>query len=228
MLSKSILVTYSLILVNCINVIGQSIDIYGGGTINQPFDLNKDSHTETSYSLNNGYAIGIGIENIKVDWLTMRFTLEYNWYDGKVFEREFGLGGGSSFTADFEKSMISLGFYPINKYLFNRLDINIGMVFSRLVHEEFSGSAGGYQMVDSGGYESYRTDLHDRIESFSAPWAFGLQTRIAYDIYLTESLVLSPQYSFYLGIAREFLPTYNNTKLMRHYFCIGFEKRLNK
>jgi hypothetical protein len=56
-------------------ICGQSIDLFGGYSINRLFDFEKDGHIESEYLINPGCIIGIGIEDIMIDWLNMRFTL---------------------------------------------------------------------------------------------------------------------------------------------------------
>ncbi|MFO7669847.1 MAG: hypothetical protein R6W31_09335 [Bacteroidales bacterium] len=88
---------------------GQSIDLFGGYSINRLFDFGKDGHIESEYLINPGYIIGIGIEDIKIDWLNLRFTLAYHNYSGEVLEKYSGLASGSTTNVQFAKSTISLG-----------------------------------------------------------------------------------------------------------------------
>ena len=151
--------------------------------------------------------------------------MSYNAYSGKFYEEHFARGYNATIEADFEKSMISLGLYPLNLYFLNRLDLNLGNEISRLVHEKFTGTEETNYLRIPGGIEHNIYDLNDILNNFSSPWALGLQTRLTYDIFLTKSLILAPQVSFYIGLSNEFGEIYSDVKLMRLNFCIGVEKK---
>ena len=216
-----ILVTQSTI------ILGQSTEIFGGINLNKLHEFHKDDHFETNYSIRNGYRIGIGVDSIKIDWLTMRFTLAFDSYGGEIHETYQGLASGSSSNVQFEKSVISIGLYPINFHILKNADVNLGIEISRLVNEKFSGTKWGILLTDSG-YVQSSSDIHDKIDRFSSTWYCGFQARIAYNINLTESLALKPQYSFYFGFSDEFAEIIDNKKLMKHYLGISIVKKLNK
>jgi len=52
------------------------------------------------------------------------------------------------------------------------------------------------------------------------------QGLIKYLFRLPNSYFISPQYSFYYVLTNEFVDFPEEIKSMRHYFCIGVEKRL--
>ncbi|MEA3448694.1 MAG: hypothetical protein U9Q98_09665 [Bacteroidota bacterium] len=70
-----------LFLINSMTLSGQNIDITGGSNSNKFYDFQV---RESSYTSDLGYTIRIGMENIKVDWLTLRLTLSYNKYGGEL------------------------------------------------------------------------------------------------------------------------------------------------
>ncbi len=201
----------------------QTLEIFGGPNLSVLYNVGQDGHYETTYENRNGINLGIGVENVKIDWVTMRFTLSYDMYGGEIHEKVSGLASGSATAAKFEKSVLSLGLYPLNFYLFKHIDVNFGVELSRRVYESFSGTYSGFSIIDSGySFSSY--DLQDEYENLSSASQFGLRARIAYDIHLTGSLVLSPQYSYYLGLSSEFdYKIIAYAKSMRHYFCIGIK-----
>lgn len=217
-----------LILLNSLTSFGQSVDVFGGMISNHLFSFGKDGHIESEYIINPGYTVGIGLEDIKLDYLNMRFTLSFQDYSGDIIEKYSGLASYSTTEVYFSKSTITLGLFPINYYLFNHVDLNFGISLSRLLTEDFTGSKSGCQYNPNGGDDCFQIDLAEEYESFSSNWNFGIQARIGYDFYLSETLVLSPIYSFYLGMSDEFSDIVSDTKLMRHYLCIAIEKRIGK
>lgn len=222
--------TYKLIIIflltSSLTTFGQkSIELLGGYCKNNFHDYLKDEgHYQSSYEPgNNGYSVGIGLENIKVDWLTMRFTLRYDKYDGKILASDGGLGGGYTTNASIDKSLLTLGLFPVNLKFFKSIDINIGLEISRLIRENVLGTASGWQM----GQPNWSEDLNDRYDRYNNNLHIGLKTRIAYDIKMGNDLFLSPQYQIYYGISNEFEEFPESTKSIRHYFCIGIEKKIN-
>ncbi|NJK87216.1 MAG: hypothetical protein HC906_15785 [Bacteroidales bacterium] len=115
-------------------------------------------------NLKNGCTFRIGIENVKVDWLTMRFILSYDKYSGKLHANHSGLGGGSTTTALFDKSVLSLGIFPINFQLIKKIDINIGFELAGLFSESFSGSVVGWMVGEPG----WSYDLSEKFDRYSA------------------------------------------------------------
>ncbi|MFO7671714.1 MAG: hypothetical protein R6W31_18790 [Bacteroidales bacterium] len=149
-------------------------------------------------------------------------------YSGEVLEKYSGLASGSTTNVQFAKSTISLGIYPINLYLFNHVDLDFGISLSRLIQEDFHGTKSGWSGNVNGGIDSFQYDLEEKYQNISATWYFGIQAKVGYDFYLSETLILSPFYSFKIGLSDEFSEILSDTRLMGHYLCIGIEKRLGK
>jgi len=67
------------------NLIAQKVELFGGMNNNIFHDFNKDEHhCSSSYHSDWGYTASIGLDSIKVDWLTLRFTLQYDQYKGRL------------------------------------------------------------------------------------------------------------------------------------------------
>ena len=199
---------------------GQRLEVIGGININSFYDNDKgDSHFSSSYTSKLGSRFAISIEGLKLERMTWRFTLGYDQYQGEVKASDGSLGGGYTTTMAVEKSAISLGIYPLNLKIKNRIDFNLGMEISTLISEKFQGKSVTWRM--GGGGSS--TDLEERYDHYNRSNSFGLSGRLAYDIQINESLFISPQYQYYLGFSSEFKEFPEKTKSMRHYFSIGLE-----
>jgi hypothetical protein len=212
-----------LFLLNNLTLFSQNLEIIGGLNKNSFFDFQQnEGHFSSSYNSDYGYAIRIGIENIKVDWLTLRFTLTYDKYGGELEASDGGLGGGYTTNVTIDKSIISLGVFPINFKIIDRIDLNFGFEMGGLLNESFSGTSSGWLMGEPG----WSYDLNDKYDRYSAKTYFGLRGRIAYDFKISDKLAISPQYSYYFGLSNEFDEFPEATKSMRHYFCIGLQRKI--
>lgn len=212
-----------IICLNSIFVFGQNIELFGGPNKNIFHDnLENDGHYSSSYNSAFGYSAGIGINDIKIDWLSLRFTLCYDRYGGKIDVSDGGLGGGTTIKADIDKSLVSLGLFPINFTVLKKIDLNLGFEVSRLIGETFSGELSGWQTGKLG----WSYDLNDKYDRISELTNYGIRARIAYNFTISESIVIVPQYSFYYGLGYEFNESLATTKSMRHYLSIGIEKKI--
>lgn len=208
--------------------IGQSIEVNGGYRINHLFDMGKDEHIESIYNIRNSFIWGVGISALKIDFLTFRFELSYFSYDGKVAENYSGLAGRSTTEAHFSKSLVSLHMFPLSFFVLNKFELNFGLFLSGLIKEEFSGTISGCYGNPNGGYDCYQQDLEDKYNSLCSRWAYGFEGRISYDFLLSESLILSPSYTFSFGISDEFSEELENTNLMGHTLLLGIKYKIDK
>jgi hypothetical protein len=207
-----------LILLNSLTAFSQNIEIIGGLNQNNFFNFKQnEGHFSSSYKSDYGYAIRVGLEDIKVDWLTLRFTLSYDKYGGELKASISKLSGEYTTNARIDKSVISLGVFPVNFKIMDRIDLNFGFELSRLINENYSGTSSGWRMGTP--YWSY--DLIDKYDRYNSKTYFGVRGRIAYDFNISDKLAISPQYSYYFGLSKEFDEFPETTKSMRHYFCIG-------
>lgn len=217
-----------LICISSLALHSQPMDIYGGANRNMYFGVNNSGHFNANYQPGNGFSAGIGIDSIKVDWLMMRFSLQFDRYNGNFTASDGGLGGGYTTTANVEKSVISLGAFPLNFSIKKRLDLNFGIEISRLINESFSGNYYSWMMESTpSGMQAVgkSEDLNTLYKSFSSRNNIGLKARMAYDIALTKRLCLVPQYAYYFGLSKEFIRFPEATKSMRHYFCLGIKRK---
>lgn len=212
----------ALLFLNSLILFSQNIELIGGGSYNSFFEFHKDEgHYITSYQPEWGCMFKVAIDDIKFEEQGLRFTLGYVNYGGKINAYNGGLGGGSRTLADVNKSVLSLGIYPFNFKILKRIDFNLGVEVSGLLHETFSGIIYSWTMG-----ESTSIVLEERYEKYSTSFYIGLQARLAYDIKIVEGWAISPQYSYYLGLSKEFVKFPTAARSMRHYFCIGIQRAL--
>jgi len=210
-------------MINVSNLFAQKIELFGGANRNIFHDYYETTpHYSSKYNSDYGFSAGFGLDSIKIDWLVLRFTLQFDKYKGKFEVSESGLGGGYTTFAKVDKSVLSLGIFPINFRFLDRIDLNLGLQISRLVNESFSGTSSGWTMNQP----NWSYNIQDKYNKYSSTTYFGFQGRISYDFKISKSIWISPQYLYYFGLSNEFVEFPKNTKSMRHYFCIGIKNKL--
>lgn len=213
----------ALMILSNLSAFSQNIELMGGLNSNNFFDIKKnEGHYNSSYNSDYGYEIMIGAESRNDGSLTYRITLGFEKYGGELTASDGALGGGYTTNAKVDKSVFSLGLYPLNFRIKNKIDLNVGLEFSGLIHEKVDGTSSGWSI----GSPQWSYDLNEKYERYSSNTYFGIRCRIAYDFNISDKMVISPQYSYYFGLLNEFDEFPETTKSMRHYFCIGLERKI--
>lgn len=219
---KKVLISF--ILLSSMSLWAQNLELFSGLSINNFYDLEKDNpHTSGSYSGDNSFMIGLGIDDIKLGKLPLRFTVGYNKYGGVISAGSGGMGGHQSTRVDVTKSVLNFGIYPVNLKLFGGLELNIGFEWSQLLQEEFSGTISSWSMDNMTPTTKKFEDLHDK---FSKKSHNGVSIRLARDIMITDKWSISPQYVCYIGLAKEFYAISRNVKSIHHNIAIGIQMKL--
>ncbi|MEN8230861.1 MAG: hypothetical protein ABFS38_22085 [Bacteroidota bacterium] len=215
------LVFFHLIISVSFSSYAQNIECFGGANYNIFRDSwNADGHIYSEYEPAFGHQFGIGINDLRIDWITFRFTLSYDKYGGSLQSTYGGLGGGKSTTAEINKSIVSVGIYPVVLKVFEKIIINAGFELSRLIHESFSGKTGGWNY---GSNENWNYDLSEKYSHFSSKSYAGVRFRIAYELSLGGKYYFVPQYSNYFSIGSEFAEFPESTRSFRQYLAIGIQ-----
>lgn len=201
---------------------GQRMELFIGANKNTFYGKNGTDFA--SYNSANGFSAGIGLDKIGSGKLKARITLQFDSYGGRLETKRVGTSSGESINAKVKKSVIGFCYFPLNISFKNRLDFNFGFQFSALISETNSGVVQGYDPFRL----SYQYDLNERYNRFSSRTYFGISARLAYNIYLSNSIALTPQYIFHLGITPEFAHFPQETKAFRHYLCLGVSKKINR
>jgi len=209
------------ILLTATTLFSQNLELIGGINKNRFFDLEKETGYTSDYFIDYGYMLKVGIDEIKTEYFPIGFTLGFEKYGGEFNALEASSGGGYRTIAMIDKSVFSVGFYPMCFRIIKRIDLNIGAEYSLLMSESYSGTYSSWKMGQITDY-----DLKLRYNNFSRNSYLGLLGRIAYDINLSDKLVLSPQYSCYFGLSGEFIEFPMDTRSLRHQLCIGIQRKL--
>lgn len=215
-----------IILLFCISSLtlySQSIEVYGGANRNL-FYGQKDknySYFTADYQAGNGFTAGIGIDSLHINRFRMRVTIQFDRYNGS-FEAEGNAGKAIYHRAagEIEKSVVSIGFFPLNFTIKKMLDLNLGAEASALLSESVSGT--GFYDYLLGASMSY--DLAEHYDRYSTRACYGLKGRIAFPLALSK-VILIPQYSFYYGLSNEFEAFPKAIKSMRHSVGLGIKMK---
>lgn len=202
---------------------GQRIEISGGFNRNQFYNLGrKDVHNSSRYNSGNGYSIGLSLEDLKLDTLPIKLSLEFTNYKGHLNVGSSGLGAGSSTDAQVNINTIGLGIYPLSFRPFKNLRFSLGSEFCFLLNEKTSATRYSWIIDDATHHlVSTKHELIDINNKFNV----GILGHIGYDFELTDGWVIIPQYQFYLGLTDEFKNIEATTKSFRHYFKIGITRK---
>lgn len=185
----------------------QQLEVYGG--------LNRQSHYEKASQPDQvlqGILIGVGYSPIILDKFDLRITASLNTYHGSI-----GWGYRYSSTGlNVKNADLGIGVYPVNVLILKHIHLNVGTELKILISDQSHGL-----MTNSWpGSPDIRTTVlgKDGIDMFPA-LNLGFIGRIGYEIRITNSVSVLPQYSAYLGMT----PAFNGEgrRPFRQYFFLG-------
>jgi len=203
----------------------QSVELFSGMTLNKYYDTNATRINDTkTYSFGSGVFIGLGIDQIEVSDLKFGVTINYERFSGDLMAFTGGNGGGRSVNAEITKSNLSIGFYPFDKKVFELINIRVGILYSKLLKDDFSGYI--KTTVQFNSLLSTYEDLNESYQNYGTSSNLGFSVGLYRDIPLANNVFLSPQYLFYLGLSNEVRDFPRAAKSMRHYFGLGIKKKL--
>lgn len=212
-----------LFFISSLTLYSQSIEVYGGANRNLFYGQEEKNYSyfTAHYQAGNGFTAGIGIDSLFINRFRMRFTLQFDRYNGS-FEAESNAGKAIYHSASGEigKSVVSLGFFPLNFTIKKMVDLNLGAEASALLSESVSGT--GFFDYLLGAPVSY--DLADHYDRYSTRASYGLKGRMAFPLALSK-VILIAQYSFYYGLSGEFNAFPETTRSMRHSIGLGIKMK---
>lgn len=213
----------------CNQFFAQRIEYTGGINRNRFYDFKNDDnyhYYRSDYGVGKGFSFGFSVEDIRIDSIPLRLTLNISNYKGTVNVADGYLNGGSRSEFTSNKYVISAGIYPLNLKFQNKLHFNLGVQIDYLLAQSIIGYHYYFQGLEPEEKVSLtNSNLYSYIDVQRNVY-FGVSSRIAYDIPLPNDWFIVPQYSFYFGLTNEFKNIESNTKSLRHLFSLGFSKLL--
>jgi hypothetical protein len=212
----------SFLVLNTFTCIAQHFGYSGGYCLNHFYDLNERSpHSSSEYKSGSGYRFSISLDDIYLDTLLNRFSLNYSKCHGSFSVTEGGQGGSTTIKGDVDQYFLGFTFLPFNLKVSKKLRISLGGEFNYLVKSDIDGSRSSWNFATGHYYSDLKNDSTDIFRKFN----FGIIGRIGYDIKLTKQWYLIPEYNLYLGVAGEFNYQGPSVCSLRHYFMLGFVHR---
>jgi hypothetical protein len=212
-----------LLILSFLNSYGQLLEFFGGPNTNRFYDLQKNQgHFDAKYTPGLGYSIGLGIQDIKLDQLSIQCFFKFDHYTGDIDIRTGGMAGSISLKAGISKDVIGFDIYPLNFVVRKNLRLSLGGEFNYLLQGKVAGYRNSWMITGAGNYVNLDNDsIH---LSKNSNW--GLIGCISYDLEILKDWFIVPQYSFYLGVTEEFRDFEAMTKSYRHYLWVGIVRKI--
>jgi hypothetical protein len=210
---------YLFICLSAPNLMGQSLEVSGGIIRNSFYDRQikeEEYNIDAKFNPGWGYSFGISVDDIKPEFMLLRFTLRLEKYGGKIYTFSMSPGGDSKTDAETEKYCLGLAFYPLYFHVLKNIHIGLGFQLSYLLGDKTT----GYQYENWPGHHSYVALDNHSIE-INRRFNYGIISRLAYNIHLTGNWYIVPQYLFYMGANTEFKHMELKIRSLRHCLEIG-------
>lgn len=146
-----------------------------------------------------GYSIELGIDSLRIDWLRIDVSLNFDQYRSKFTASYSALPGGSYTEVDLTKSVLGLTVYPI-RIIGKNFRCQFGFEYARLLTEHFSGFESTYLM----GQNSTHTELNDKYERYSTLSNTGIRIKAGYTFRMNNHISISPYYSLFYSLSNEY------------------------
>ena len=204
------------------NLLGQNFSFFAGlnGTVLHDYNYFQ-GHYNSSYQPGLGYSLGVGLDSIDWFWWNIPFNVKFERYGAQLLASDGGLGGGYWVDARVDKSILTLGIYPLNFRIKPNFKLSIGTEMSYLLSEQLQGKYGNWIL----GQTPKEGNLKEKYPRYSRKIYLGLGANLSYNWPISPSLVLAPYYTYYFGLSNEFREFPNTTKAMRHTVGVALRKR---
>ena len=203
----------------------QAIGFFGSGILNTNYHF-KEYHRENLFYFpaKLGVSGGLGFEFFKIAGLPVRITCSFENLKGGIICRDYGLGGGSDFSAIYNKQSLGFGIQLLNVITKDNVKISIGGTYNLLINEKLNGYSYSWAMSTSSTTKTYNeNDIKLSKNDFGLIETIGYEKNISKDFYIT------PQLSLYFGLNKEFNNSWINWNkspwAFRVLFQMSFFKR---
>lgn len=181
---------------------------------------NFESYT---YSSGNAFSANLRLkltsENFPTGELLVFCAVEQ--YQGGFNYQLIGNGISSSVIGHTEKTMLSLGLYPLNFKILKRVDAHVGVQMALLLNENNKG-----QRIDRNSFTTptvfYSSLKNENINVRNGP---ALNIKLSYPVKINENLSILPEYMGVIGLISE-LKRLGFPRSMRNYLGVGLSVKL--
>lgn len=206
------------------SISAQNIEVIGGVLYNSFYDTEADEPTRNSLLDSHfGHSFTIGIDDVNLKWLPLRFTIGYENYGGKIDVIEHTRMSFESIKSDINNKVFTVAAYLINFKILKKIDLNIGLQYAYLLNKRTEIN----YTYHTSGWNPFTEDINDKSE-YCEENTYGLRGRVAYDFTVYDRFTISPQYDFYYGLSKEFRGFPETVYAYRHYFSVGLQIKVGK
>ena len=204
------------------NLPGQNLSFFAGLNGTALHDYHSfEGHYNSSYQSGLGYSLGVGVDSIDWFWWNIPFNIKFERYGAQLYASDGGLGGNYWVDSRVDKSILTLGVYPLNFRIKPNFKLSIGTELSYLLKEQLQGTYGSWILWQT----PREIALVEKYPRYSRKIYLGLGANLSYDCPLSPSLVVSPYCTYYFGLSNEFRKFPNITKAMRVTLGVALRKR---
>lgn len=200
---------------------GQNLSLFAGLIGTALHDYHSfEGHYNSSYQPGLGYSLGGGVDSIDWFWWNIPFNIKFERYGAQLYASDGGLGGNYWVDSRVDKSILTLGIYPLNFRIKPNFKLSLGTEMSYLLAEQLQGKYGSWIL----GQTPQTGALAEKYPRYSRKIYLGLGANLSYDWPLSPSLVVSPYCTYYFGLSNEFREFPNITKAMRVTLGVALRK----
>ena len=204
------------------NLPGQNLSFFAGINETVLNDYHSfEGHYRSSYHPGLGYSLGVSIDSIDWFWWNIPFNIKFERYGAQLYASGGGLGGGYWVDARVNKSILTLGIYPLSFRIKPNFKLSLGTEISYLLADQLQGKYSSW----IGGQTPLAGALKEKYPRYSRKTYLGLGANLSYDWSISPSLVVAPYYTYYFGLSNEFREFPNITKAMRHTVGVALRGR---
>jgi len=197
----------------------QKVEFISGLNINKYYDL-EENLRGSNYTSEIGYNLGISLDWQEISWL--KAVLNFTNYSGNINISKGGRAGGTNLNGSIRKSIVSFDIYPIK--IRHKFEIDIGISSSILIRDNTEGRVRTFVLNSQGPPIDTDDTINERFPKINSNAVFGLIGKIAYRIQMFNNLEITPYYSYYIGMTKEFEEFIEETRSMRHTIGLGISK----
>lgn len=220
-MKHSVIMLFSLMMMAA-GTFGQRLGIYAGTSFNKIIISDSEDRASINSTPSWGVRAGLSFDNVSSHKkFRVKGTIGIENLEGKMYYSAYYLPGSFKTDVKVKKWMASCAIYPVNFTFFKKLEVNMGIEYSFMFKEKYSG-----RMVGHFGPDSWDFDIRDRYDRYGSVGTIGLRGILSYNFPIFRTFEICPEYSFYLGLSNEIknFPVKNNSS--KNYLGVSLKKLL--
>lgn len=216
-----VIILCSIVLINE-GISGQRIGLYSGNSYNKIKISDSNDRASINSTPSWGMRAGISFDNVSSNKkFRLKGTIGIENLEGEMYYSAYYLPAHFITDVKVKKWLASCAIYPVNFSFYKRFEVNMGIEYSLMLNEKFSGRMEGHF-----GPDSWDFDIRDRYDQYGSTSTIGLRGIIAYNFTIFRTLNICPEYSYYIGLSSDFRHFNAKNKSMKNFFGVSLKKQL--